>query len=158
MRGVISGGSIQSVEAGARALRAGGNAVDAVVAAAFATPCGEGAISSFAGGGAMIVRHGQTGQIEIFDFFASAPGLGGRRCASSNTDTESLPRLDFDVIDVDFGATRQRFHIGRGAAAVPGAIPGLVAAWKRWGTLPLNTLVDSTIRNLREGVPMRAFP
>ena len=158
MRGAISGGSVQGVEAGAEALRAGGNAIDAAVAAAFAASCGEGAITSLAGGGAMIVRHGRTGQIEVCDFFASAPGLGGRRYDSSNLVTEaSLPRLDFDVIDVDFGTTRQAFHIGRGAAAVPGAIPGLVAVWKRWGSLPLKTLVGGTIRNLREGVPLSAF-
>ena len=50
MHGVISGGSKQSVEAGATIIRAGGNALDAVLAAAFATTSGEASITSMAGG------------------------------------------------------------------------------------------------------------
>ncbi len=153
MHGVVAGSSRESVAAGAELLRAGGTAVDAAIAAAFATSAGDGAITSLAGGGALIVRQADDGAVEVCDFFANAPGLGGRRFA----DGGSLPALDFHAVEVDFGATRQPFHIGRGAAAVPGAIPGLVAAWRRWGTLPLATVLGPAVRCLREGVPLGEF-
>lgn len=51
--GVVSASTEQCVHAAEETLRAGGNAVDATVAAAFATAAGDPAITSFAGGGAL---------------------------------------------------------------------------------------------------------
>jgi gamma-glutamyltranspeptidase/glutathione hydrolase len=154
-QGVIAGGSEISVEAGARAFRAGGNAADAVVAAAFATSAGEPSITSLVGGGALIFREAASGQTTVCDFFANAPGLDGKRQGKGGD--ARVPELDFRDIEVDFGNTRQTFHIGRGSAAVPGTIPGLLAAWKRWGTLPLQVLLESTTQLLRESFPLSPF-
>ena len=55
MRGAVAGGSRQAVEAGAWALREGGTAVDAVVAAVLAAFVAEGPLTGPAGGGFLLV-------------------------------------------------------------------------------------------------------
>ena len=147
MRGVIAAGSTTTADAGAEILALGGNAVDAAVAACFATAAGEPALTSLAGGGVMIHRNGATGDVTISDFFADAP----------RARQDDVPGFDFVGVDLDFGPTTQRFHIGRGAAAVPGVIPGLCGAVDRWGSLPLAEIVKPACRALREGVPVDAY-
>ena len=53
---IIVASSEQSVNAGADIIRAGGNVIDAAIAAAFATSAGEPSITSLAGGGVLIHR------------------------------------------------------------------------------------------------------
>jgi gamma-glutamyltranspeptidase/glutathione hydrolase len=142
MHGAIAAGSDATAEAGAEILRAGGNAVDAAVGACFAVAAAEPTLTSLGGAGVMFYRSGKTGAIEVCDFFANAPGLGGVR----------PDPLDFYAVDVDFGPTVQEFHIGAGSAAVPGAIPGLCTALERWGQLPLSKVIEPASRLLREGV------
>jgi len=155
--GVISCGSSTTAAAAAEVLRAGGNAADAAVAAAFATAAGEPALTSLAGGGMMIHRDAATGLVETCNFFATAPGLGGKRDRSGAA--PGLPPLDFRPIEVDFraGGATQVFHVGRGAAAVPGTLPGLVAAVKRWGRLGPRDVLAPAVRMLRDGVPASEF-
>ncbi len=78
-RGVIAAGSEESAAAGASIYELGGNAVDAAIAASFATAAGDPAITSLAGGGILLFRDGRSGRIHVCDFFANAPGLGGKR-------------------------------------------------------------------------------
>jgi gamma-glutamyltranspeptidase / glutathione hydrolase len=140
MRGVIAAGSAATAEAGVRILSKGGNAVDAVIAACFATTAGEPTLTSLAGGGMMIFRT-RAGDVAVCDFFADAP----RRAMSD------VPELDFQAVDLDFGPTTQRFHIGAGAAAVPGVIPGLCQALERFGSMSLADVVAPACDLLRRG-------
>ncbi|MDF1551833.1 MAG: gamma-glutamyltransferase [Deferrisomatales bacterium] len=144
MNGAVAAGSKITAEAGAGMLRAGGNAVDAAVAACFATAAGEPVLTSLAGGGAMLVRGAASGEVTVCDFFADAPGLGGR----------APEGLDFFPAELDFGSATQAFHIGAGAAAVPGVIPGLCQALERWGRLSLAEVAAPACRLLRAGVPL----
>lgn len=146
-RGVIAAGSAATAEAGAEILARGGNAVDAAVAACFATGAGEPALTSLAGGGMMIHRDGATGEVTVCDFFADAPALR----------MDEVEPLDFFSVHLDFGPTTQEFHIGAAAAAVPGVIPGLCAALARWGRLDLEAVVAPACRQLREGVVFGDF-
>ena len=141
MRGVIAAGSDVTANAGAEILRAGGNAVDAAVGACLATAAGEPTLTSLAGGGVLLHRDGESGEVTVCDFFSTAPGLGG-----------APEQLEFFAIEIDFGPARQRFHVGAGSAAVPGAIPGLFSALERWGTLPLSEVIAPACRALRQGV------
>ncbi|MCA9566783.1 MAG: gamma-glutamyltransferase, partial [Myxococcales bacterium] len=75
MRGVVSGGDRKTVAAGSRILEAGGNAIDAVVAAAFASWVAEAPLGSAAGAGLMIHGNASRGY-ELVDFFTRVPGLG----------------------------------------------------------------------------------
>ncbi len=147
--GVVAAGSEESAAAAAEMFERGGNAMDAAVAAAFATAAGDPSICSLAGGGVLLWRNGESGEVTVCDFFAAAPGLGQRAVDTSAT----APPRDFRSVNVDFqsGGHAQPFHIGRGAAAVPGMIRGLCAARDRWGTLPLTTILNPAIDFLERG-------
>lgn len=147
MKGAIAAGSAPTAEAGATILRAGGNAVDAAVAACFATAVGEPTLTSLAGGGVLIHRSAADGRVTVADFFADAPRLRA----------SEVPKLDFVGVDLDFGPTTQRFHIGAGSAAVPGVIPGLCEVLERWGSLSLADAVAPACRMLREGRELGTF-
>jgi gamma-glutamyltranspeptidase/glutathione hydrolase len=147
MHGVIAAGSQPTAGAGAEVLRRGGNAADAVAAACFATAAGEPALTSLAGGGIGMFRSAATGEVVLCDFFADAP----RRRQSA------VENLDFYGVDLDFGPTTQRFHIGAGAAAVPGVIPGLCTLVERWGRMDLEDVVAPACAVLRSGVVMGAY-
>ena len=81
------------------------------------------------------------------DFFADAPGLGG----------QAPEALEFFAAELDFGSATQAFHIGAGAAAVPGVIPGLCQALERWGRLSLSEVIAPTCHLLRVGVPLEPW-
>lgn len=130
-------------------LRAGGNAVDAAVAAAFASFVAEPSIVSLGGGGyALLHRPGQAPH--LYDFFCAFPGLGaveGGRAAP----------LDFFAVTADFGVARQEFHIGRGSVATPGIVVGLCRLHDDAGRLPLAEVLQPAIDLARRGVPLGEF-
>lgn len=145
--GTVAAGSPYTADAGTAALAAGGNAVDAAVAAVLASTAAEPGLASLAAGGILQVLDASGGEPVMCEFFANAPGLG----AGGDRDR------DFYPVDCDFGPTTQTFHMGRGAAAVPGLIPGLLTAWERWGRLPLSQVVAPACRTLAEGVIIDAY-
>ncbi|MCB9576782.1 MAG: gamma-glutamyltransferase [Polyangiaceae bacterium] len=145
MHGVVAAGDPQTAAAGAELFAAGGNAMDAIVAAAFAAFVCELPLCSPLGGGVMVVQP-ETGAAHALDMFGRTPGLGGARPTV----------LDFDHVEVDFGATTQVFHVGRGSAAVPLALPGLLQAHQRWGSLPLSDVVAPAVVLGRDGYQLGA--
>jgi gamma-glutamyltranspeptidase/glutathione hydrolase len=126
-------------------LRQGGNAVDAAVAAAFASFITESALVNIGAGGLAQVYNPASGQALVYDFFSTMPGLA-RQSQTLSTD------LDFREILVDFGAAQQPFYIGRGSVAVPGAVAGLCLMLEELGRLPLATILAPTISWARQGV------
>jgi gamma-glutamyltranspeptidase / glutathione hydrolase len=145
-RGVIAAGDSQTAGAGAEVLRAGGNAVDGVVAAAFAAFFSELPLASPAGAGAIL--WGRGGQVKLLDFFTAMPGLGLPQIEPEG--------LDFFPVCVDFGPTTQDFQVGRGAASVPMALDGLLAAHERGGKLPLTEVLAPAIELGRRGAVVSA--
>ena len=145
--GVIAAGSLPTAEAGAQVLQRGGNAVDAAVAACFATSVGEPTLTSLAGGGMLIYRAGDSGRVTVCDCFSDAP----RRSP------KEVEKLDFVGVDLDFGPTTQRFYIGAGSAAVPGVIPGLCQSLERWGSMPLSEVIKPACQMLRQGFELGPY-
>jgi len=145
VHGVIAAGSPQSAAAGAAVLRGGGRAADAAVATAFAAFVAELPLASPAGSGVALVGNPGEG-FSALDFFSVHPGMGLAR--------QRREDLDFHVVTVDFGATTQDFHVGRGAAAVPTALFGLLELHRRFGSVPLSKLLEPAIRLAREGCEM----
>src|SRR5437867_13019173 len=102
MRGVVAAGHPVTADAGASALREGGNAVDAAVAAVLMSFVAESPLTGPGAGGFMLV-HSAGGEDHLLDFFVAAPGKG----------LDSPEPAELTPIDVEFaeGAV-QRFNVG----------------------------------------------
>jgi gamma-glutamyltranspeptidase / glutathione hydrolase len=137
MRGAIAGGHPLTAEAGARILRDGGNAVDALLAAAFTAFVTEGPLTGPAGGGLLLV-HERGGETTLLDCFFAVP---------------ASPLGEMDEVLVDFeDAGTQTFHVGEGSVAVPGILMGLEAAHRRFATRPWEDLVEPALELARNSV------
>jgi gamma-glutamyltranspeptidase / glutathione hydrolase len=95
------------------------------------------------GGGGFLMAAPIASEPLLFDFFVDMP-----------SGCEIPDSLDFLPVDVDFGTTTQRFHFGRGAAAVPGMIPGLLLAQRRLGRLDIPRILVPAVRLGRDGVEL----
>jgi gamma-glutamyltranspeptidase / glutathione hydrolase len=148
MRGAIAAGHPVTAEVGARVLADGGNAVDAAVAAGFASWVTESLLTGAGGGGFMLVHRVRDRSTRLLDFFVTVPS-GGSDPATMNS------------VDVPFdNATSQVFLIGPASVAVPGTPRGLEEAYRRFGSLPWSELVTPAIELARLGVevtPTQAY-
>ena len=142
MRGAIAAGHPLTAEAGARVLAAGGNAVDACVAAAFVSWVCESPLTGAGGGGFMLVHDARDGRTRVLDFFVTVPAAAAR-----GGELVEVP-VDFD------GDTQQVFRTGAAAVAVPGTVLGLEEAHGRWGSMPWADLIAPAARLAREGVAL----
>jgi gamma-glutamyltranspeptidase / glutathione hydrolase len=131
-------------EAGARVLKAGGHAVDAIVAAAFAIGITEPWMSGIGGVGAMLVHDARTGKVTAFDFGGVSP--------------KSLKVEDFKLVggaDSDlFGWPAVEGNINtKGAKSVvtPTQPLGLFTAHGRFGRKPWAELLAPAIALAEEG-------
>ncbi len=138
MRGAIAAGHPVTAAVGAEVLERGGNAVDACVAAGFASWVTESPLTGPGGGGFMLVHTAGDRRTRVLDFFATAPS--GRREAPE------------EVTIVFEGSQTQVFRVGTGTCAVPGATAGLEAAHRAHGTLPWTDLVTPAVALAHDGV------
>jgi gamma-glutamyltranspeptidase/glutathione hydrolase len=147
LKGAVAAGHPLTAEAAARILSEGGNAVDACVAAGFASWAVESPLAGPGGGGFMLVHRAGRRSARLYDFFVAAPGLGrSRRSVAAIED-----------VDVDFdGATTQVFRIGSASVAVPGATAGFEAAHHEHGSLPWSRLLEPAIELARGGFELTA--
>src|SRR5919109_969071 len=76
MKGAIAAGHPLTADAGARVLAAGGNAVDAAVAAALVSWVAESPLTGPGAGGFMLVHRARDSTTRVFDFFVAVPGMG----------------------------------------------------------------------------------
>ncbi len=143
-RGVVAAGHPLTAEAGARALREGGNAVDAAIAAMLASFATEGLLTGLGAGGHMLVAGPGTEPV-LLDFFVAAPTRRG-----DGTEAELL------AVDVSFGDAAQVFHIGPASCGAYGTAAGICEALQRWGSMDLADLATPAVRLAREGVELNA--
>ncbi len=131
---------------GARVLADGGNAVDACIAAAFASWVTESPLTGPGAGGFMLVHRARERSARLLDFFVAVPGLG---------EGGAVPRraADMEAVDLDFAPeSSQVFRIGAASCAVPGAPAGLEAAHRAFGTLAWRDLIAPAVELARGGV------
>jgi gamma-glutamyltranspeptidase/glutathione hydrolase len=145
MRGVVAAGHPSTAEAGATALRAGGNAVDAALAAMMAAFAAEPMLTGLGAGGYMLVGS-PDGEDVLLDFFVEAPGRGG----ATGRRAPLLP------VEVPFGDVVQVFHVGPASCGTYGMPAGICTAHERFARLPLAQLAAPAIRLAREGVEVNA--
>lgn len=119
-------------------MEAGGNAIDGAVAGGFVAMIAESTLTSAGGGGVMMVCPAD-GEPVVFDFFADTP-------------TGEAAALDFFKVTIDFGPATQDFHIGRGSAAVPGNVAGLLRAHEKLGVLDRRDVLRPAIEAAANGV------
>jgi gamma-glutamyltranspeptidase/glutathione hydrolase len=134
-------GQPEAAQVGADVLAAGGNAVDAVVAAALtagvvAVPaCGIGGY-----GGHMVIASPDGKTATAIDFNSAAPALA---------------REDMFPLN-DKGQVKDNVHlVGWLAAGVPGTLAGMQLALDRYGTQPFRKLVQPAITFARDGFAVR---
>ncbi len=145
-KGVVAAGHTVTAQAAAEILAEGGNAFDAALAGLAAACVPEVVLASIGGGGFLMAHVAARDETILYDFFADTPLSKG-----------PLSDLDFRAIEADFGPATQEFHIGAGATATPGFVPGLYAVHGDLCTLPMERLLEPAIRTAREGVEMSAF-
>jgi gamma-glutamyltranspeptidase / glutathione hydrolase len=144
MKGVVAAGHPLTAEAGAGALREGGNAVDAAVCAVLTSFAVESPLTGFGAGGYMMVH--RDSETILVDFFVAAPGLDGIE-----------RRAELVPVPVRFDAeTVQTFYVGPASCGVPGTAAGLERALRRFGSMPLEALIEPGVRLAREGAPINA--
>ena len=134
MGGAVAAGNHHTADAGAWALAHGGNAVDAVVAAALAAFVAEGPLTGPAGGGFLLLRDAGAEPTLLDCFF----GVPSRR------------QGPMDEVLIDFGdASTQVFHVGPASVAVPGLVAGLAEAHGRYGRLAWVELFEPALELAR---------
>jgi gamma-glutamyltranspeptidase/glutathione hydrolase len=141
VRGVVAAGHPLTAAAGADALRAGGNAVDAAIAAMLTSFVAEPLLTGLGAGGYLLVSP-PDGEPVLLDFFVEAPGRG----------IDRAERSPLEAVEVSFGDAVQVFNVGAAACGVPGNPAGVWAAAQRFGTLPLADLADAAAALARAGV------
>ena len=139
MRGALAAGHPLTAEAGADVLRAGGNAVDACIAAAAVSWVCESPLTGLGGGGFLVVHEAREARRRLLDFFVAVP------------ERPAGPEELVELV-VDFGDTQQIFYTGPASVAVPGTALGLWEAHSRWGSMPWAGLFGQAARLAREGV------
>ncbi|MBC7925642.1 MAG: gamma-glutamyltransferase [Bryobacteraceae bacterium] len=125
-----------AAEVGVSVLRAGGNAVDAAVAIAFALAVTHPAAGNLGGGGFLLVRMAD-GRTSFFDFREKAPGSATRDM----------------YIGPDGTGTKDSIE-GWRASGVPGTVRGLELAHKKFGKASWRSAVRPAQRLAARGFPV----
>jgi gamma-glutamyltranspeptidase/glutathione hydrolase len=131
--GMVASQNAIASQVGMEVLIAGGNAVDAAVATAFALAVVHPEAGNIGGGGFLLVRSAR-GEAAVYDFREKAP------LAASPTMFLVNGRYD-----------AERHHQSHAAVGVPGTVAGLNAAWSDYGRLPWKQLLQPAILLAREG-------
>jgi len=143
MRGAIAAGHPLTAEAGARVLAEGGSAVDACIAASFASWVSESMLSGPGAGGFFLVHDAASDRTRLADFFVCEPGLG----------SGNQKYAEMEQVDVAFQPdSLQAFSIGEASCGVLGATKGLEEVHRRFGKLPWRELVAPAIELTSRGV------
>ena len=120
-----------ATQAGLRMLLAGGNAVDAAIAAAAALAVVEPTSNGLGGDAFALIWNGK--------------GLSGINGSGRSPEAWHPER---------FQGLREMPHIGWDTVTVPGAVDLWARLWERFGTLPFETLLSPAVHYAREGFPV----
>ncbi len=144
-RGAVAAGHRLTAEAAANILREGGTVFDAAIAGMWMACVVEPVLSSIGGGGFLMAR--EAGQpARLVDFFTHTP----RRF-------RPVDEIEFEAVHADFGPTTQEFHVGLGASATPGFVPGMFAIHEQFCRLPMNRLAEQAFETACSGFEITAF-
>lgn len=132
--GVISAADEYASEAGIGILKNGGNAVDAAIAVQFVLAVTLPRAGNIGGGGFMVL-HLNDGIVRTLDFREKAPAKAQRDM----------------YLDVTGEYVAEKSREGVLAVGVPGTVDGMLSALERYGTMPLELIMEPAIRLARDG-------
>lgn len=139
-KGIVVSDNPLATQAGMEILNAGGNAVDAAVATAYALGVVDPASSGAGGGGFMVIYQAKERKAHVLDF------------------RETAPRAAHKDMFVKGGRVVSSLSVtGPLAVAVPGQVAGLAESLKRFGRLPLSAVMAPAIRYASEGFPLQTY-
>ncbi len=148
--GMVVAGHAATADAGAAILRAGGSAVDAAIAAISTSFCAEPVLTSPGGGGFMLVADAN-GQSRLYDGFARMPLM-------ASATLSSIPSAQgLQATPIDFGDSKQTFHIGQASVGTPSLLSMLFAAHRQHGKIPLKDALAPGIDAAKGGVRLNAL-
>lgn len=132
--GIIVSAHPEATQVGLEILKQGGNAIDAMVAVHFALAVVYPSAGNIGGGGFMMYREHDGGMFSL-DF---------REKASVNAYEEMYLDNDGNVIEGES-------LYGQKASGIPGSVDGILRAHKKFGSLPLSTLIKPAIKLAKKG-------
>ncbi|HML95154.1 MAG TPA: gamma-glutamyltransferase [Thermodesulfobacteriota bacterium] len=136
--GMVVSEEKHATEAGLQVLKEGGNAVDAAVTAGFVLAVTFPRAGNLGGGGFMLVRMAETGEVVAIDYREKAPmavTAGTFLDEDGNVDTE---KTRYSVL----------------SAGVPGTVAGLALALEKYGTIPLERAIRPALELAENGFPV----
>ncbi|MFC2116903.1 gamma-glutamyltransferase [Bacteroidota bacterium] len=133
INGMVATAHPLASEAAIEMLKSGGNAIDAAIAAAFAIGVVEPDGSGLGGGGGMVVYLKEKNESYYINYYARASERGSESGYSGSKDAHTAK-----------------------AICVPGTVAGLTMAHEKFGTLPLNKILEPAIRYASEGFEVDA--
>ena len=148
--GVVAAQHHLAARAGAGMLAAGGNAVDAAVAAAFALSAVEPWMCGLGGSGYIVVWLAGQRSAHVIDFQGMLPASISRDDYPLDPDTPSTI-MGFP------GVLGRQNEVGYRSITVPGAVLGLSRALLRFGKLGLDTVLGPAIALAERGLPVDWF-
>lgn len=127
-------------QVGVDILKKGGNAIDAAIAVKFALAVVYPNAGNLGGGGFMVYRS-KTGEVNSLDFREKAPAAAHK---DMYLDKDGNPITDLSLY-------------GQLAAGVPGAVAGMDEAFKKYGTLSWEVLIQPAIELAEKGFAITAM-
>lgn len=135
---VVSSADEYATQAGLEILKKGGNAIDAAIAVQFALAVTMPSAGNIGGGGFMVLRLAN-GDIRTLDFREKAP-------ANATSDM---------FLDDDGNYISDKSKMGGLASGVPGTVDGMISALERYGTLPLEVIMEPAMRLANGGFRLK---
>ncbi|MEX0330551.1 MAG: gamma-glutamyltransferase [Puniceicoccaceae bacterium] len=140
MNGAIAAAEHHATEAGLQVLREGGNALDAAITVGFTLSVTLPRAANIGGGGFLLYHDAATGQTFALDYREMAPSKASRDM----------------FLDDQGNADSYLSRKSPLAVGVPGTVAGLLEAHRRFGTLPLERLMEPAITLARDGFVISA--
>lgn len=134
--GMVATQETHATRIGIDILNQGGNAIDAAVAVGFALAVSLPRAGNLGGGGFMTVYIASENKVICLDYRETAPQAAHRDM----------------FLDADSNADPKKSQEHLTSSGVPGTVYGLTEALKRYGTLPLATVIEPAIRLARDGI------
>ncbi len=149
-KGMVVAGHPATADAGAAILKAGGNAVDAAIAAITTSFSAEPVLTAAGGGGFMLVAE-PTRPARLYDGFTRMPAAAALLASSP------VSEAGLQAIPIDFGDTVQTFHIGQASVGTPSLLAMLFHAHRLHGKIPLQDALAPGIDAARSGIRLNSL-